>query len=172
MTPPRKAVHSVNALVAEIAGVHEGIVALDGCPLAGKSTVRVLICERLGAIGLELDRFLTREQGKYVDALRADDISVAVQDALSRSSIVVLDGVCMRAILAALGLAARLHVYVQPISPSGVLRNIETLDAENGKPLDPTVAPFFSELDHEVFRYHAAYQPFNRANVIYYRADE
>ncbi|AOI94088.1 hypothetical protein WS58_16440 [Burkholderia pseudomultivorans] len=163
---------SLDALEAIIRQAPTGLIAIDGCPLAGKSTARVQLCERLGAIGLELDNFVVRDQREYVKALRTDDVSRALQDALSRTGRVLLDGVCMREILALLGFAARLHVYVQPISPYGIPSNLETLDAEDGKPLDPTVATFFNELDHEVFRYHAAYRPFKQADVIYYRTAE
>ncbi|WP_322080089.1 nucleoside/nucleotide kinase family protein [Burkholderia cenocepacia] len=172
MNHSRMEVRTFDALAAKVERVRAGIVAIDGCPLAGKSTVCVQICERLGIVGLELDDYLVPDRGEYVNALRTNEVLRALQEAHSRTSLVLLDGVCMRAILEVLDITADLLVYVQPISHSGVLGNLEMLDAENGKFPDPTTAYFFNELDREVFAYHSAYQPFSRADLVYYRIDE
>ncbi|MBN3830806.1 hypothetical protein [Burkholderia sp. Ac-20344] len=124
----------MNALEEVIRKVQAGLVTVDGCPLAGKSTASVQICERLGAIALELDQYVVRGQGEYVDALRTTDLLRSLSKALSGTSLGVLEGGCIREVLAILGVAARPHVYVQPISSSGILSNIEMLDAEDGKP--------------------------------------
>ncbi|KWF21286.1 hypothetical protein [Burkholderia pseudomultivorans] len=69
MNHQRLEVHSLDALEAIVRQAPAGLIAIDGCPLAGKSTACVQLCERLGTIGLELDNFLVREQGDYVKAL-------------------------------------------------------------------------------------------------------
>lgn len=125
MSHPRIEVHSLDTLETAIGQVQARLVTFDECPLADKSTACIQVRERLGAIGLELDHYVVREQGEYVKALRTVDLSRALHEALPRSSVVFLNGVYMREILAILRVTARLHVYPQPISQSGTLRNIE-----------------------------------------------
>lgn len=118
MSYGRTEVHSLDALEEVIRLAQAGLVMFDGWPLAGKSTARSEICKRVGAIGLELDNYVTRRQGEYVKAIWSVELMRALHNALSDSSLVVLDGVCMRQVLEAINVTACLSVYVQPISPS------------------------------------------------------
>lgn len=117
-----------------IANVPGGLVTFDGGLRAGKTTLARAIGQALNHPILDLDSYLERQRGIYVKALRMTEIVHAVDEALARSSVVLLSRVCTLKVLEIARLENILSAYVRRLSPMGIPSDLDTADAEDGKP--------------------------------------
>ncbi|KUZ32983.1 hypothetical protein [Burkholderia territorii] len=166
MTNERTELQSIEALRDRIANVSSGLVTFDGCMHVGKSETARRIAHAFGYLALDLDSFLVKQQGVFFQALRLPDFSSALADALSRSQVVLVSGVCMLRVLEAIGLRAALSVYVRRLSPMGIPIDLETTDAEDGAPFAEDY-PDIPAIFREVHAYHAKYRPLANADICY-----
>ena len=86
------------------------IAAIDGWLGAGKSW----LARELSRTGLmwavDLDAFILRRNGQFIDALAINSLRAAIQANAERT---ILAGVCVREVLAQLAMEAELHIYVK-----------------------------------------------------------
>ena len=70
-------VRDAAALIQVLAGARHSsrLLAIDGIPGAGKSTLRRELARDLSASELELDDFLIPDQKQFVEALTTDDLA-------------------------------------------------------------------------------------------------
>lgn len=173
--PPN--VGDISELVALFPTAPGGIIALDGCLNAGKTTLMGKLALQLTCGSLDVDDYVARGQGRYVTAVRNADLDAAIERALKNSPIMVLAGVCMRAVLDRLGRSAAFNVYVQRDAPFGPPYDYEVLAFEDA-PIDEDVeageidAEDPSALCREVCRYHGHYRPRRNADVVYSWIDQ
>ena len=147
----------------------EGLIVFDGCTGAGKSTLMHDMAARLGCDAIEVDCFINKHQAAYVDALRADALRDRISQGFVRFPLVLLDGVCARAIVERLSVPGNVFVYVQRISRAGIPGDLSMVDAEEDGVADGP--PYLSNLDKKILCYHAMYTPISRADVLYRRTE-
>lgn len=111
----------------QIAEASGGLVTLDSCPLADKTTLLNEIGRRLGCPTLDLGRYLNGNRGQFINALRVCDFERDVDSALSQSAVAPGAGICVRQVLAAIGRTAALSVY-SAIAPTGQIRGANASD--------------------------------------------
>lgn len=167
MDKDRIELQSASDLQSQIADVAGGLVTFDGDLYAGKSTLAREIGEALSLPFLDLDDYLTRQQGVFVDALRIPDLIHAVDKALACSSVVLLSGVCMLRVLQVTKLDKALSIYVRRLSPMGIPNDLDTIDAEDGMPFDDH--PDIPAIIKEIHAYHAGYRPLANADIVFLR---
>jgi hypothetical protein len=92
-----------------ISRLPEGLMAFDGYPGAGKSTIAKEIAANLRMECIHLDDFLTPGLGRFVSAI---DISKLSAELHKRP--IVVEGICMLAVMKQLSLMPDLLIYVQP----------------------------------------------------------
>ena len=167
MSNDRIELRSIPDLQRRIFGVASGLVTLDGDLHAGKTTLAREVGKALGRPVLDLDCYLTRQQGIFVNALRITELTRDIGKALGNSSVVLLSGVCMLRVLEVAKLDKSLSVYVRRLSPMGIPNDLDTTDAENGKPFDndPDIPAIFKE----IHTYHTDYRPLTHADIIFLR---
>src|SRR5437868_8047273 len=107
-------------LADRVMTIGSGLVVLDGCPGAGKTWLADQIAARGGNTVIHADDYLNRNQGRFVAALRLEQLKAALTSALKRNGIAVLDGAVARDILDRVDLAPALFVAVQRNSAVGV----------------------------------------------------
>ncbi|PLZ01138.1 hypothetical protein CY652_17810 [Burkholderia sp. WAC0059] len=148
MGEERVELRSVPDLQRRVFDVASGLVTFDGDLHAGKTTLARKIGEALGHPVLDLDGYLLREQGNFVNALRITELTRDIGKALDSSSVVLLSGVCMLRVLEIAKLDTSLSIYVRRLSPMGIPNDLDTTDAENGKPFDddPDIPAIFREI--------------------------
>jgi hypothetical protein len=180
---------------ASIEGVRQFIessgwcrIGIDGVTGAGKSYLADELSQALGLPVLDVDDYVHRNQGGYVDFVDYP----ALASALSSMSSFILGGVCLREILANLGTDLDGHVYVMRmreglwadeddcVFPDGVEAAIDNLAADTAmmsRHLDePSHHSGFAQdddeaqqLKFEVMRYHAAFVPQDEADLVFER---
>jgi hypothetical protein len=107
---------------------------------------------------------LVKQQDVFFDALRIDDLTCAVEDALSRSQVVLVSGICMLRALKAAKLQSTLSIYVRRASPMRIRNDLDATDAEDGGIFsDHPDAP---ALEKEIHAYHADYQPLANSHIV------
>ena len=160
------------ALADLLAALGGGLVVFDGCPAAGKTTLMRDVAARLHCKAFDADAYLDRNQGTFVNALRFDELSTVVCNALATSSLVLLASVCAREVTERLGLDGATFVYVQRNSSVGLAGDLDDLDAETDENSpDPIELGLMTALYREVRAYHAHYRPSHNANFVYVRTD-
>ncbi|MBU9247802.1 hypothetical protein [Burkholderia multivorans] len=127
---------------------------------------------RLKCPAIDLDQYLDRQRGEFVNALRLPELASVIEQARQQSPVVLIAGVCMREVLMRLKREADMHVYVQRNSRTGIPSDLDFLDLEDGNQLDDTLAPLLSDLDLEIAAYHARHRPRRNADLVYIRTEE
>jgi len=95
------------------------LVAVDGKDGAGKSTLSVELSRTLGGTHIELDGYVRRNEGGYLNYLDYSRIRAAVAGSLARYPAVLVDGICVLEAIRRTGVVPDLHVYVKRIASDG-----------------------------------------------------
>ena len=159
------------SLVIALAGT-TGLVTLDGFHGSGKSFLARSLATELGRTLVEADSFLREGEGRFLGALRLDELGRTVAESVRP---VILEGVCILKVTDCLGLAAQVRVYVRQIDREGRWYREKYLDLERGaesiveeiREQNRALAMFDggtvdSDTDallFEVIRYHHEYKP-------------
>jgi hypothetical protein len=162
-------------------------IGIDGVDGAGKSRLAEELSEGLGFPILNVDDYLHRNQGGYVDFIDYPALCAA----LSSMPALILSGICLRQLLANLGTDLDAHIYIKRVRdglwtdedecifPDGVDVAIDNLASNTAmisshldEPSDYSGPEPDDESLHvafEVMRYHAAFSPHEVADLIYER---
>ncbi|MFN9775432.1 MAG: hypothetical protein ACK54X_22790 [Burkholderiales bacterium] len=162
-------VHQVLAALQPHVARGARLIAVDGVTSAGKSTLRAQLCEALPEFTpIELDDYLVKDTGKYVDALRFDELSVRLESAPRK----VVSGVCVLLALRRFGLTPDVHIYVKRMAKWGWADRDE-VEGEEIEELAQAVgvsAADFS-LHLEVRAYHRGVAPQRVADIVLERLE-
>lgn len=131
-------------LATELRKCPGGLFAIDGYHGVGKSTVAQEIGTLLRIRVIHLDDFLVPDQGGFVEFIRYSELSAAL-----RTRPVVVDGVCLLAVVKRLGMVPDVHVYVE------------------GRKPDPGTPRGTGPLAAEVVAYHQVFRPSGTADFLY-----
>jgi hypothetical protein len=165
-------------------------IGIDGVNGAGKSRLAQELSQALGIPVLDIDDYLHRHQGGYVDFMDYPALAAAIRSMPA----LILEGACLRQVLSNLGTDLDGHIYVMRmrnglwadedvcVFPDGVDAAIETLatDAamiwryldDPGEHVAPGQDEDSLQLTFEVMRYHCEFQPHEAADVIYERGSD
>jgi MoxR-like ATPase len=167
---PRVEVRDVPQLADLIKQVSSGLVTFDGCDGAGKTYLARQIGQALDLPPIDLDTYLEKDQGEFVGALRMDELKRDIEEALGRSPVVLVSGICMRRVLEEIDRRAALTVYVQRNTSAGLIADSVFIDAEAGEYVDESYRDHcFSGLDPEIYDYHREYRPWMNADIVFVR---
>lgn len=149
-------IHSYEALTRQVAGSRQGLIAIDGYHAAGKSTIAREVAARLRVPCLHLDDFLVRNQGAFLECLRYEQLSLAL---CQRP--VIVEGVCMLAVLRRLAVTADLFVYIR------AAERLRPAQAAAMASSDLSDRPHYTGLSREVADYHRLFEPAQKADIVY-----
>ena len=140
-------------------------VGVEGASMSGKSTAADRLAQTLGAPVIHTDEFY--QQGvlgsMYQDGLRTEQLSAALATASGKSPIVIVEGLCLRETLEALGTPVRLFIYCRKLSAAGVWHQ----DPDFNTDLDPGSGRTQELIDSWWFQYHDRASPFDRADFVF-----
>ncbi len=176
-------------LVDKVRLANVNLIGIDGIDGSGKTTLSIKIAEELGYTHIKLDDYVSENCGTFIEHIRYDELRSLVHNT---HELIILEGVCLLAVLDRLQRKADLLIYVRRISDYGlwydeyfcdirgdvdelILKEKESLrkfcEAEahmKGKTFDPNTCNF-PPLKEEIIRYHYNFTPHRRANIIYDR---
>ena len=154
-------------------------IGVDGTSGAGKSTMASNLSKILGLSYLNLDDFLDKEKGGFLDYLKYEEIR---QQTLETSCFVV-DGVCLLSVLEKIETSIDCLVYVKRMchglwadeDECEITEGIEEYimkEKETIRLLEKTEnTPATLGLAEEIIRYHDKYKPHTKAELFYTRQD-
>ena len=165
--------HSITAIVCEVPTLAElirksygavQIIGIDGFTGAGKTTLaKHLSCMLLDADVVHADDYVKPQDGKreYVERLNLEGIKDSAEKSIHAGRRVILEGICLREIIArsAIPTGPIVHVYVKQISKNSGLWH-------DGLALDEFKRGDFvgRGVELSAFRYHEKVCPHKLAN--------
>ena len=99
---------TVHSLLATIVHANPNVIGIDGLDGCRKSTLAQQVAGHLHFQVIELDSFLEKNKGSFVDHLDIDGVRNAVQ---GRN--LIIEGVCLLKVLEMVGLDLDLLIYVR-----------------------------------------------------------
>lgn len=176
-------------IVEEVKRKNAQYIVIDGADGSGKSTLAVEIAGKLSSIHINLDDYLEKKRGYFVDYIKYDLLKKKIEDA---SSPIIIEGVCALAIAKKLQIKCDLHIYVKRMSTYGFWNDSDLYDVDDdvdafiakqntehrkfceamaqieGEEFDPENTDI-PKLTEELIRYHYEFKPHKIADVIYER---
>lgn len=166
----------VEQLREVIANKSLNVITIDGKDGAGKSTLARSTCSQLMFQHIELDQYLIKKKDHFVDFIRYDDLSAAIRATMKNGSPIVVEGVCVLAVLERLRIVPDCKIYVKRTDPLGSWFDEQYFDLDStpeevfqrdreelkqfaeaiGEPITDTDR---ETLFHEIVRYHFKYKP-------------
>jgi hypothetical protein len=163
--PARYFIKNREELAAYIKSVGRGLVVFDGRPGSGKTYLADDMARRTGCKSADADRdFLDHDKGKFVGALRLDDMRSSLTASLASSPLVMYSTVCARQAIVASGLSAAAFIWVEKASLAligNVQRDFDDYDDYRDEPSQHV-------LYAEVEAYIAAYDARRRLDQVVY----
>jgi hypothetical protein len=159
-------------------------IGIDGMDGVGKTSLARELAALLGATVISLDDHVERKRGEYVSWIRCQEVTAAMR--ATGGNVVIVDGVCLRAVAERCGFAVDVHVYVKLVSKdSGLWHDADICLAEapvedlkqherelrrSGAVLsgreDVEQAESETGLRDELIDYHAKWSPLEKADAI------
>jgi len=138
------------------------IIGIDGWTGSGKTTLSKALAARMGGATFDLDKALTRDQRRYVTAIRLDEVAEALSHA---NQLMFVSGICLRQVLKDAGCAASVYIYVKRMAAWGWADEDELVPG-----LIPEVRGASGELVREELRsYHERWKPHLQADFEFQR---
>jgi hypothetical protein len=158
---------------------HTLLVSVDGLPASGKSTFCAHIASSLSADHIPVDSFVDRGMGEYVPHLRPDDLRNRLRSAEEAGGIVLVDGICIEAVLQRIDIAPARRLYVMQLDSRSDWIDGELFSSdltEDGavvqeQELAPSFGGSLSPRREEIIRYHFRFTPQDMADAVYAHYD-
>lgn len=146
------------------------VIGLDGFMGAGKTTLAFELAESLGGIRVSLDSYADRNADAEDYAARIMRRYLASDFIKLKSAFpfLIVEGICLFEVFAALSECMNSLVYVKRLSVAGIWHDgIHLEDYELSHSLGEGVDP----LRKNVLEYHSKWRPHEKAHVVYERSE-
>lgn len=160
----------VAAVLRQRAGSVTHIVGIDGFMGSGKTKLAFALAESLNGIRVSLDAYIDRdaESENYAAKIMRHYLVSDLRKLQTAFQFVIVEGICLLEVLAAISLTPDSHVYVKRISTSGLWHDgFHLEDYETNK----AIAENQEGLHKSEFEYHSKWRPHERAMAVYERSD-
>ncbi len=169
------------------------LLSIDGKDGCGKSTLADFLSKDTGFIHINLDedKYLKKNQGKYIDFIKYDILQDDLISLLKNDEIIIVDGICVLNIIDKINLNPEFKIYVKKLlshdnwydgrnfnysisvneiinEKEKTLKNFIKMESKlEGKSYEKY--KYQESICHEIIRYHHEYKPDLNAHVIYER---
>jgi len=168
------------ALASLVADRVAPVIGIDGLDGVGKTTMAKRLAHLLGAQHLELDDFLCKDRGTYACQIRCDELHGYIG---SIDGPIVIDGICLLAVVKRCEVRLDAHVYLKRISEAGnwydadiclaqkpvneLIEELEQSERDYADAFDDAPPGAAPPLDIEKAEYHRDYDPVQKADYIF-----
>ena len=159
------------ALCATLRDLPAGsLIGIEGFCSSGKSALADRLSTDIPAQVLHTDKFATKHENPppYIECLRLPDLRSALEGR-SKSEPCLVEGICLRDVLAACGTSADHYVYIRRIGKNGLwydqlhLETFENAATPNGDEHEPHLSDL---------KYHSRTRPHERASTLFDRVED
>ena len=161
----------ISEIVTSLKTTKPCLIGIDGMDGAGKSTLAKDLSCQLGYAHINLDDYLEKNRGQFVEYVEYDQVKGEIDKAKKP---VIIEGVCLLAVIENLSDSLDILIYVKRVSDYGMWYDKE--DCEVDEDIDEFIIRKKSggsipALTEEIIRYHYKYKPYEKAGIIYKRID-
>jgi uridine kinase len=162
------------------------VVGIDGGDGSGKSSLASLLSRKLGWLNINLDDYVEKNIGCYMEHIHYDEVRNNFNDA---GKPIIIEGVCLLAVLERLEQHLDILIYVKKMGGKWYDEDDCTVSEDDfinrkkeeqwkfseieanmyGK--NPPSDVMLPELTEEIIRYHHKFRPYEKADIIYKRID-
>lgn len=154
------------------------VIGIDGADGAGKTTIAKQIAVAINASHIELDNFLDKHKGRFIEHIRYNYLKRHLQNAKKLEKTIVIEGVCLLKVLKKLGKNLDYLIYVKRMGPYGLWYDDYYCESEVDlekvfEGLSQIIPqPKRGEGDKEnhlifeIARYHHCYKPLEKADFV------
>lgn len=151
------------------------IIGIDGADGSGKTTLSKEIGQHLGLPILNLDDYLIRSQGSYVDHLKYNELLEFIE--INKNTLII-EGLCLIDVLKRIDLQLDCFIYVKLMNNIGEWLDEEECDIKGSvnemiqelgrrvKMVEPECQGI-SIFREEIISYHKRSRPFEKADIIF-----
>lgn len=152
-----------NSLISLRSGA---IVAIEGFMNSGKSHLAKTLAASLSCGVVHADDFIIPSERvlPYVDRIDFDQLKAALSCSINNSPLLLVEGICLRDLLARAGVFPELYVYVKRIAENGLWHDgfhLEDYEANN--------CSVASEPGKSDLNYHSQSRPHEKAQIVFHR---
>jgi hypothetical protein len=172
-----------------ISGRRKVCIGIDGMDGVGKTPLAQKLAMLLGATVISLDDHVDKKRGMYVPYVRCQEVTAAIE---ACSRLVVVEGVCLRAVAECCAFTIDVHIYVKRVSKgTGLWHDADICFAEtpvddlkqqerelrrwgammSGRD-DVEQAEKETGLRDELIDYHAQWRPVQSADLVFTTIEE
>jgi hypothetical protein len=188
-----KTYHKINELEEEIqrkySKLYNVIVVIDGADGIGKTKIAKQLAVTLGFIHLEVDSFIDKNKGSYLNHIHYEKLKSAIKNELLKFRGIIVDGICMQNIVEQISLQPTLSIYIKRMRtldnhiwwadadrlisnlvPEEYLRKSWQEAKEFRQLMGEEVSdcdPLTDSITKDLYTYHYYYRPHERSNIIY-----
>jgi uridine kinase len=165
------------------------LIGIDGIDGSGKSTLAKRLSTELSYVHIELDNYIEKYRGRFVQHIKHDEVREKIKKAQSS---VIVEGICLFKVFEKLKMSPDLSIYIKKMSDDGLWQDESKCNVQGdidkfmtemkkafGKFVDVDAGieggllesgkTSFSELVEEIIRYHYEHKPHLKADLIYRR---
>ena len=163
------------------------LIAIDGVDGSGKSSLSKNISEELGYFHINLDEYLEKNRGNFVKYIKYEVLENKIQ---SIKKPIIIEGVCVLAVLKNLGMRPDYLIYIKRMSEFESWKDEHLCDVKvdinafienenlelkkfseamsniEGEEFNPENSNI-PKLREEIIRYHYEFKPHKNANLVY-----
>jgi len=146
------------------------IISIDGVDGVGKSTLACRIKKELGFSHLEIDTYVQKRQGGYIDHIGYEQLSVTIKHAIAENHDIIIEGICVQQVLSQLNINSNVRVYIRVKDSYGFW-----MDQMRFFPPEKTADEMIAERKRkgfpfghveDIIRYHYTFKPYEKADYI------
>lgn len=156
------------------------LMVIDGIDDAGKSFLGKKLSELLKVEWLDIDLFLEKNQGTFINAIKYGELKNTVNEKLSKNNLIIC-GICALEVLKRIDTNCDILIYVKKMNRYGKEKFWENEDFNSTEdPRDKIKRIYISleneeydeknhQIEIEVREYHIKYKPHMKADIIFER---
>jgi len=171
----------VNQLKVHLVNNRCTVIGIDGKDGVGKSTLAITLADELDLELIEIDKYLIKNQGGYVDYIKYPILDEILRNAQKLQKSVIIEGICLIEVLERLMVKPDILIYVKRMMPNGwydsyycepnknpeaLLKNIKESN-EKAHKLFGSPPPQQDDLRFSIIEYHQEYKPTEKADYFF-----